>query len=328
MYEPMLAHPTDVDDIEAKRSKYWMELKLDGVRCVASKVDGVVKLTTRGGKDMTDKLPHIVEQVKKFDTQDRDFVIDGELGYTYTTDGSYGRGMRASLPIIDFNATMRVIGSGVDEAIRKQSVHNERATGLTRWIQFHVFDMLYYADGDLLDQPFADRRELLETTYSTAGLDDPPLDDIWLTACWDKGFDDDVYVQYVKAGGEGVMLKDPGSVYHPGKRRANTWYKLKKFDTIDVVITGSIPGKGKYTNLIGAITFVEPTSGRTGKCSGMSDSARVMFTELASNNIDTTGQLDSMYKGKWMEIRHFGLVGREEEGYRHPQFVRLRPDKD
>jgi hypothetical protein len=29
-----------------------------------------------------------------------------------------------------------------------------------------------------------------------------------------------------------------------------------------------------------------------------------------------------------MEIRHFGQVGKDQVGYRHPQFIRMRPDKD
>jgi ATP-dependent DNA ligase len=120
-----------------------------------------------------------------------------------------------------------------------------------------------------------------------------------------------------------MMFKNPLSLYHAGKRRANTWYKLKKFHTIDVQITGSTPGQGKYSNVVGTVTFVDPESGRTGKCSGMSDLEREDFSDMLN-----PGVLDPHWVGKWMEIRHFGLVGREEEGYRHPQFIRLRPDKD
>lgn len=321
-YEPMLAHPVDVDKLP-KYEDYWWEPKLDGVRCIVQKFNDHVTLTSRGNKDFTAKLPHLVGMFERIPGS---FVLDGELGY-YSDDGQ--------MPIIDFNKTMRVIGSGVEEALRKQASNrhpSNRQNQQSHDIGFFAFDMLYWDDPLIAFTNESRRTELSAWRNRHMALLHPPTFD--LTDWFQPGVHSpdelmDLYNKYVDRGGEGMMIKNPQGLYYPGKRKANTWYKLKRNETLDVKITGSIPGQGKFASLVGAITFVEPESGRTGKCSGMTDQQRADFTEYYSNGYQVkTGALDEKYLGKWMEIRHFGLVGSEGESYRHPQFVRLRPDKD
>lgn len=132
-------------------------------------------------------------------------------------------------------------------------------------------------------------------------------------------WDEPQYLTYCENGGEGAILKNPLAPYRTGltrnERPTQTWYKIKKFDTVDVQITGFQAGQGKYTGLIGAIVFVNPVTGIIGKCSGMTDEQRIDFTQRS--------KAGNMF-GDWMEIRYFGLtVGTP----RHPQFVRLRPDR-
>jgi DNA ligase-1 len=125
---------------------------------------------------------------------------------------------------------------------------------------------------------------------------------------------EDWYEDYVLHGGEGVMLKNPNGTYCHSKRPANNWYKVKKFETETVTIIGMTGGQGKYEGTLGALHWLA-SDGTIGKCSGMTDQDRHTFWS----------HLDH-FVGKKMDIRHFGRVGKDQEGVRHPQFIRMRPD--
>ena len=56
-------------------------------------------------------------------------------------------------------------------------------------------------------------------------------------------------------GHEGLVLKDPESHYHPGKR-GRYWVKLKKeLDTIDAVVVIAEYGHGKRAGMLSDYTF-------------------------------------------------------------------------
>jgi DNA ligase-1 len=56
-------------------------------------------------------------------------------------------------------------------------------------------------------------------------------------------------------GHEGLVIKDPDSTYHPGKR-GRYWVKLKKeLDTIDAIIVIAEYGHGKRAGILSDYTF-------------------------------------------------------------------------
>jgi DNA ligase-1 len=57
--------------------------------------------------------------------------------------------------------------------------------------------------------------------------------------------------EIIKLGGEGVMLRKPGSRYIHG--RSPTLYKVKRFTDDEAVVETHTPGKGKYKGLLGAL---------------------------------------------------------------------------
>lgn len=307
-YKPMLACPVDIDNV-GKYGNYTMEVKLDGVRCIAIKdPTGHVSLWTRSGKELTHKLDHICAQLR---TVRGHFVLDGELGYCmdFLADDKHKLAWPSS---IDFNATMRVLGSGPEEARLKQTVKREIG-----WpnIKFFVFDILQKGNYPAYRLKQSERREGLRDLLENLGPD-TGLMDIQMTDEW-PAWDDNIYTQIVNAGGEGVMLKNPDAIYYPGKRKANTWYKVKAFDTVDCKIVGALPGQGKYEGQIGALVVEDPTGWRI-NVSGMNDWQR--------NEMST--HLNTQYLNKMCEVRFFGKVGEAKDGYRHPQFLRMRPDLD
>src|SRR5690242_17300423 len=103
---PMLANQLDIDRV-GKYSHYIMEPKLDGLRMIVRRGAFGISAWTRTGKDLTDKLPGGM-----FDDLyllPEGTIIDGELGYLFKKDLN-------CWPIFDFNRTMRVFGSGADNA--------------------------------------------------------------------------------------------------------------------------------------------------------------------------------------------------------------------
>jgi len=293
---PMLANGLSWDQIQTKASVYTMQAKLDGVRCMVHKTGDHVSMWTRTLHNLDDKFPRLVEQ---FQEMEGDYLLDGELGYETST--------RHNMPIMDFNLTMRIVGSGPDEAIRKQAVNLQHGLG---YVQYYIFDLLWSSEEG---ERVGDMQRVREA-YLWNQAADIVNDDIEIVQTY-NGFDEKVYEDYVEAGGEGVILKNPYAQYHPGKRPANNWYKVKKFETMEVIVTGFTAGQGKYEGMIGAIEF--QVGGRIVRCSGMDDGTRFDITMSPQN-----------YLHRVMEIRYFGKVGRDGSGLRFPQFLRWRPDKD
>jgi ATP-dependent DNA ligase len=296
--KPMMAQGVEIgskkfNDIVA--DGYIMEPKLDGVRAVVFKRGNEVKMMSRSGKtDFAPKVPHLTNWFRSIAD---DFVLDGELGYVhYDYDGT-------GEPLIDFNKTARVTGSGDDVALSKQDGNDQ--------MMFVAFDLLEWNGVSFLVQPYTTRRTKLHAFL--VAVNSPTF--ITMTTMLEH-WDEQWYNTYVEAGGEGVMLKNPLARYNPDTRLANNWYKVKKWETIDVVIDDYTEGLGKYTGQIGAIIGADAQGNPVVKCSGMTDEQRVEFTERWP-----------LWKGKVMEVKHFGKVGIDEGGYRHPQFLRVRFDK-
>ena len=65
--------------------------------------------------------------------------------------------------------------------------------------------------------------------------------------------------QVVAGGGEGLMLHKGSSLYKAG--RTDDLLKLKSFEDAEAVVVGHLPGKGKFTGMLGAL-LVEMPGGR------------------------------------------------------------------
>jgi bifunctional non-homologous end joining protein LigD len=195
----------------------------------------------------------------------------------------------------DYNFTARCLGSGTETCIDKQQGG--------RYLTYFAFDLLTLNGSDLRNQPLQARKmhlyRLLENTESSyvryvAGSY-PTIDR---------------HIKNVERFKEGSVLKLRDSAY-AGKRH-KSWLKYKEIETVDVMIVGYKMGQGKFENMVGAIGF-RTGDGIVGYCSGMDDATRINITE---------GMIPLL--GTFIEIKHYGKL---VDGYRHPQFVRFRPDK-
>lgn len=285
---PMLANPLDIEDIPKRAAGYWCEPKLDGIRCVAS-WDG--RMLSRSAKTQLQyKLPDIAKAVQDLNLP-QGVWLDGELGYTQPSTHEW--------PILDFNKTTRVTGSGDGTARYKQMSDTDP-------IKFWVFDYVHEDKND--------EQSVREWSLGTVFYQRPSdlLQRVPSLGTWDEA----TYNSYVEAGGEGVILKNPVAEYVQGKRPTRTWYKVKKFDSFDGKIVSYDGGQGKYIGLVGALVVRHPR-GFDVRCSGMTDETRVHMTDQWKD-----------YLNKMCEVKFFGNVGKGGGGIRHPQFLRMRPDLD
>ncbi len=114
-------------------------------------------------------------------------------------------------------------------------------------------------------------------------------------------------------GIEGFMIKE--------LTPENIWWKFKREDTIDLIITGVKDGEGKYLGLIGALLCsVFSQDGRlveVASVGGMTDEERQQMTDDEDRRV---------LVGRVVEVKfqEWAVHGR----LRHPRFVRFRDDKN
>ena len=145
----------------------------------------------------------------------------------------------------------------------------------------------------------------------------------------------------LESGKEGMVFKNINSAYkldQKKSKRAGTWYKYKRKDTVDARITGASPPEQFYRDTeTGAYDFGRATKpwamgwfgslnfefydpdGQvfTGSCAGMTD-------EMKAKLSDGNHGVKSEYIGRIIEVEFF-----ERNKYgncEHPRFIRLREE--
>ncbi len=137
-------------------------------------------------------------------------------------------------------------------------------------------------------------------------------------------------------GNEGLMIKDPESLYTPG-RRGKSWLKLKReLATLDVVVTAVEWGHGKRIGVLSDYTFAVRDGERLtniGKAySGLTDAEIAEMTRwFLEHTIEDQGFRRVVEPKIVLEVAFNNMMqsNRHESGYslRFPRIVRLRPDK-
>jgi len=145
-----------------------------------------------------------------------------------------------------------------------------KAQGLPeKWkfkIQFHVFDV-----PSMGDQPFEERYKFVQDYFKKNKVQ-------WVkvvehTVCKSKEHLMEELQKVTDDKGEGLMLREPGSLYI-GKR-SKTLLKVKKFLDDDAEVIGHEKGKGRNAGVCGALKCKMIGSGKEFKVgTGLSDKVR------------------------------------------------------
>jgi DNA ligase-1 len=204
---PMLAG-TAADAAEAVSSfaRSSVEWKLDGIRVQVHRREQEVRVYTRNLNDITAALPGIVAAVRELPVSQ--VVLDGEALWM-GDDGP---------------AAFQETVSRIDRDAPPEGI-----------VTF-LFDLLHLDGDDLLDVPLSERAAKLESIAPTLKI--PSL----MTSEPDQG--QAVLEDALRAGHEGVVVKDAASTYAAG-RRGGAWLKVKPVRTYDLVVLGAEWGHGR-----------------------------------------------------------------------------------
>ena len=204
---PMLASTAkSVGEAVSSFERASVEWKLDGIRVQIHRHERKVRIYTRNLNEITEALPGVVEAVLALPVNQA--VFDGEALWM-------GDGVPAS-----FQETV----SRIDRDAPPEGV-----------VTF-LFDLLHIDGEDLLDTPLEERAARLQSV--AAELKVPGV----LTA--DPEVGQRVLDDSLRAGHEGVVVKDTGSPYAAG-RRGGSWRKVKPVRTYDLVVLGAEWGHGR-----------------------------------------------------------------------------------
>jgi ATP-dependent DNA ligase len=332
--------PEIKDIAKFQDGEHWMEPKLDGYRATIHIEEDGVKVMSSSMKPMTGIAVAVEEAVKGLPVGT---IIDGEFVYPIEFHDGY-------VIKSDFEKVSQLMRCLPAKAVARQKTFGP--------ISFCMFDALQFGEKELVKESQRRRRRVVEALLKTIAS---PL--VLTTPLWPV---DKKYIDIIGAkGGEGAMIKNQNAIYQPGKKVVGAWYKFKFATTADVVIMGYQPPTKEYNgnhmsthqywydedrkvniltsggrpkkddypkiseNLtpvtkyfsfgwIGTVDYGQYENGKLvyrGTCSGMTDDMR---REFSNNGKD--------YIGRVMEIKHNGISS--DNGFRHPNFLRLRDEAD
>ncbi|HET9011715.1 MAG TPA: ATP-dependent DNA ligase, partial [Gemmatimonadaceae bacterium] len=200
---------------------------------------------------------------------------------------------------------------------------------------FVAYDILAFSAVLVIERPWRERRGMLEAlSWSEGASFVAPYALIGTESEIEAAFD------AARTGGnEGLIAKDPGSPYTPG-RRGKSWIKLKRaLATLDVVVTGVERGHGRRNEVLSDYTFAvrasetDPTLLNVGKAyNGLTDLEIAELTErFRAITIEQFGRFHAVRPEVVLEVA-FDIVqksARHKAGYalRFPRIVRVRDDK-
>ena len=227
----MLAVPreTAADILETMESRpYIAEHKLDGIRAQIHKSSNTqsgdrIAIYTRTMDRTDESFPDIVAAIAKIPG---DFLLDGEIV-------PYRDGV-----VLPFANIQKRLGRKV---LNAKILRDHPAA-------FIAFDLLYLNGDLLMNKPLRDRRERLislsDNLLTPQQIEVTTLEQIDAAFCTARD-----------CRNEGLVLKDPDSLYSPG-RRGTAWLKLKThLPTLDCVVTAAEHGHGKRRAVLSDYTF-------------------------------------------------------------------------
>jgi bifunctional non-homologous end joining protein LigD len=199
------------------------EMKWDGLRALAFISGGKLRLTSRTTRNITHVYPELAGLAAASGTTQA--VLDGEIV-------AFGGG---EWP--DFEA--------LQQRMNISSAAQAKQLAADIPVSYLAFDLLWLSGRSLLEQPYSQRRSLLEGLgLNAASWQVPP------SFTGESGAD--VQAVSLEHGLEGIMAKRVRSRYEAGRRSA-AWRKIKNVRRQEVVIGGWKPGEGGRAGWIGSL---------------------------------------------------------------------------
>jgi len=323
----MLAHAIENTDFaNLQPSDFIAEWKWDGIRVQAvcgrdARGQGVVRLYSRSGEDITNSFPDLLPSLHLTG------AIDGEL--LVVRDGRV-----QSFNVLQQRLNRKVVSP---KLIKDYPIH------------LRAYDLLGEGDADLRTLPFAERRARLEAFVAKLGDARVDLSPTIAFDGWDAltaarknpasaGAGEDAEAV------EGVMLKRRDAPYLPGRPKGQWWKWKRDPHIIDAVLMYAQRGHGKRSSYYSDYTFGVWTASEDGEQLVPVGKAYFGFTDEELLQIDRFVRRNTTEKfgpvrhvvhepdrGLVLEVAFEGLQrsSRHKSGVamRFPRINRLRWDK-
>jgi bifunctional non-homologous end joining protein LigD len=198
------------------------EIKWDGVRGIAYSQPGEWRLESRNLRDISAQYPELR-------------ALNDALGsHAVVLDGE----------IVAFDDDGRPSFERLQPRMHLTSPAAIRARAAQTPVSYVIFDLLYLDGRLLLEEPYHERRALLEALELVGPS--------WQTPPFHTGDGAGLLEATRRNGLEGLVGKRLDSRYEPG-RRSGAWIKIKNTGRQEFVIGGWLPGEGRRRDHIGSL---------------------------------------------------------------------------
>ncbi|HJW95942.1 MAG TPA: ATP-dependent DNA ligase [Thermoanaerobaculia bacterium] len=300
----MLAQPEEdpAEIVAALGAGAIADDKYDGIRAQIHTDGDQVRIYSRTLDDVTHRFPELEDAARKLG---RGVILDGEI-VAYRDR------------ILPFAIIQKRLGRRkVTDKLREEAP-----------VVFFAFDCLYLDGEPLFETPLRDRLAKMPAGGAIHRGDSSEVRDA-------KHVDELFDAARARAN-EGLVIKDPNSIYTPG-RRGKSWLKYKKaLATLDCVVTAAEYGHGKRRGVLSDVTFAVRREGELvniGKAyTGLTDVEIATLTEFfLKTQISRHGPVLIVEPKLVLEIAFDRIQesSRHKSGYamRFPRIVRIRDDK-
>lgn len=210
--------------IEESQGSVAIETKEDGYRCIAH-VDGTeVLLFTRSGSRYNERcFPDIVKTLQSLEAKQT--ILDMELrGFGNRYDG--------------FRAVQERANGLIGRTVKGRTLEKRIELSKQKPLRLVAFDLVMI-DGESVEKaPLIERCALLEETAARGDKNIKQAEQYFVN---DPAQIIAFYKKVDSKGGEGIVIKQPRLEYLPGDD--THWIKLKRFESLDLVIVGIYQNK-------------------------------------------------------------------------------------
>jgi len=239
------------------------EYKYDGARMLIHKKDDKFWIFTRRLENITKAFPDVVDICKK-SLRAKECIVDGE---GLAIDKKTGKPLPFQM---------------LSQRIKRKYNIGETAKGIP--IELNLFDIIYLNGKTLFDLPLKERRKILSENFK-----EMPGKIQLAKQLVTKNLKEanKFYKEALKAGQEGLIVKNLQAKYQPGRRVAGGWLKVKPvLESLDLAIKGAIWGTGKRAGWLGSFILAcrDPNTGDFLECGMLGTGVK----EKKSVDTDTT----------------------------------------
>jgi len=291
----------------------FVEDKFDGIRAQLHRKGNRAEIFSRDLKRITDQFSELTESACRFGV---DLIMDGEI---------VAFDQERKLTFFDLQKRLGRRNDGAD-------LFTTASADVP--VAFIAFDLLWLNGRSLLKTPLHERRAILREIEMPGQFQ---VAEIFPAHSAEEI--ETIFQQARRRLNEGVMIKDPESVYSPGARGMH-WFKLKKeLATLDVVVVAAELGHGKRNHVLSDYTFAvrDETSGDLlpiGKAySGLTDIEIAELTEhFKQNTVISRGRYREVKPDVVLEVAFNSIQpsARHASGLalRFPRIKAIRRDKN